>query len=172
MAKAKKEESVGLQEAAEAFIALHDSGNYNNRRYDRVLGLLRDAVKSESGSQYGPIMPAPEDLRPELDEEQDKAADELIWKGARVEDLVHPGGRLQKGREAVDTILKKAEEGTLANDGGRKLAADAKAAAEKAQEDAADVQKVAIVPEPRTILSAGPDAEGEDESSSKKSSKK
>jgi hypothetical protein len=170
MAKAKKE-TVSLQEAAEAFILLHDSGNYNGRRYDRVLGMLRDAVKKDGDSNYGPIVPEPEDAFPELDEEQQAAADELIFKGARVEDLVHPGGRLQKGREALDTILKEAEEGTLALDGGRKLAADAKEAAEKAQEEAADVQKVTVVDaNEHQLMSAGPSAPGE--SGSETSSKK
>lgn len=167
MAKAKKEE-VSLQEAAEAFILLHDSGNYNGRRYDRVLGMLRDAVKSGSDSNYGPIVPEPEDMFPELDEEQQAAADELIFKGARVEDLVHPGGRLQKGREALDTILKKAEEGTLADDGGRKLAAQAKEAAERVSDEQEDIQKVAVVPAPRAVVSSGPAEEEEAGKSSKK----
>jgi hypothetical protein len=169
---AKKEEAVSLEEAAEAFILLHDSGNYNGRRYDRVLGMLRDAVKSKGNANMGPIVPAPEDTRPELDEEQEAAADELIFRGARVEDMIHPGGRLQKGREALDTILKKAEEGTLANDGGRELARLAKEkAAEKVESDA-EIQRVAIVPEPRKVVSSGPADEEADASSKKSKDKK
>jgi hypothetical protein len=149
MAKAKKEGSVSLEEAAEAFIALYDSGNYNNRRFHRVLGLLRDAVHAKSDSNFGPIEPAPEDQRPELDEEQEAAMEELVYTNVRVNDLVHPGGRLQKASESIDSILVAAEEGTLASDGGRTLAAKAKEAAEAAEGEAEDVQKVAVVDAPR-----------------------
>ena len=159
----KKEGAVSLEEAAEAFILLHDSGNYNGRRYDRVLGLLRDAVKSDKG--YGPIMP--DDERPDMDAEQEQAMEERVWTGVRGHDLLHPGGRLQKSREAIDSILKSAEEGTLALDGARKLAADAKAKAEAADKAYEDVQEVAIVPaRPAAII-----ASGEDDDSSKKKKK-
>lgn len=165
--KAKKEE-ISLEEAAQAFIALHDSGNYNNRRYDRVLGLLRDAVKKDGDLNVGPFVPDPEDIRPELDEEQQAVSDELHYVKLRLDDEVHPGGRLQRAREAVDTILKSAEEGTLALDGGRKLAADAKEAAANAKEEAGDVQKVAVVPATRAVVTAGGDDEAADEKPKKK----
>lgn len=144
MAKAKaKESSVSLEDAAKAFIALHDSGNYNNRRYDRVLGLLRDAVNKGGDSNVGPFSPAPEDVRPELTEEQEAVANELQHVKLRLDDEVHPGGRLQRADEAIEEILKNAEEGTLANDGGRKLAEIAKANAEKREAAAEKEDKAA-----------------------------
>ncbi len=130
-----KEEKVSLEEAANAYILLLDSGGGSTRRLNRVLGMLRDAVKSkEKGVVMGPIMP--DDERPELDEDQEQAVEERFYDSARVYDLVHPGGRMQKARETIDTITKKAEEGTLAEDGARKIAADAKEKAAEYQKEA------------------------------------
>ena len=124
-----KEEKVSLEEAVDAYVALRESGGGNTRRMNRVYGLMKAARKDTS--KLGPIEPEPGEARPELDEEQQEAADELVYRATRVDDLVHPGGRLQSAREAVDTIIKQAEEGTLVQDGARKIAEDAKAAAEK-----------------------------------------
>jgi len=123
-----KDEKVSLEDAATAYLALLDSGGGNNRRQHRILGLMRDALKDKRGN-VGPIMP--EDERPELDEDQEQAVEFNVWAAARIDDLVHPGGRLQKAREAVDTILKKAEEGTLAENEARRTAAVARVSAEE-----------------------------------------
>jgi hypothetical protein len=56
--ESKTSKGASTQEAAEAFLLLHDSGNYDTRSYDLLLGQLRTAVLGT---------PAPEDTE-ELDE--------------------------------------------------------------------------------------------------------
>jgi hypothetical protein len=143
MAKtATKEKAPSLQEAAEAFIYVHDSGNFSGRKYERFLGMLRDAVKGSSNMNVGPF--EPDERRPEVEDgsDLDQAVKDRLIEGSRVDDLLHPGSRVQKGDEALAEVQAQMKDAEGNEDGARKLAREAKEKAEeKKDEDKKDAEK-------------------------------